>query len=45
VAKRLSGSGCRLGGEWGRSRDGRIRWGGDRRKEGTFLGVNVGISL
>ena len=27
VAKRLIGSGCRLGGEWGQSRDGCIGWG------------------
>ena len=30
------------GGEWGRSRDGCIRWGGDRRREGAILGANVG---
>jgi len=29
-------------GEWGRSRDGCIRWGGDRRREGLFWGVNLG---
>jgi len=26
VAKRLIGSGCSLGGEWGRSMDGYTRW-------------------
>jgi len=25
-------------GEWGRSRDGRIRWGSDRRRKGSFGG-------
>ena len=42
VAKRLIRSGCRLGGQWSRSKDGCIKWGGDRRKEGTVLGVNLG---
>ena len=28
--------------EWGRSRDGCIRWGGDRRREAAVLGVNLG---
>ena len=30
------------GGDWGQSRDGCIRWGGDRRREGAILGVNLG---
>jgi len=39
VAKRLIGSGCRLDGVWGRSRDGYIRWDGDRRSgKGCFKG-------
>jgi len=42
VAKRLTGSGCRLGDEWGRSRDGCIRWDGDRRRGRGSFGVNVG---
>jgi len=43
VAKRPIGSGCRLGySEWGRSIDGCIRWDGDRRREGTVWGLNVG---
>jgi len=29
-------------GEWSRSRDGCIRWGGDRRREETVFGVNLG---
>jgi len=29
-------------GEWSRSRDGCIIWGGDRRREGAVLGVNLG---
>jgi len=38
VAKRLSGSGCRWDGEWGRSMDG-CRRGGDRRMgRGWFEG-------
>ena len=28
-------------GEWGRSRDGCIIWGGDRRRERGSLGVNL----
>ena len=28
--------------EWGQSNDGSIRWGGDRRREGAVLGVNLG---
>jgi len=44
VAKWLIGSGCRLGGQWGRSKDGCSRWGGDRRKEGAVLGVNFRAS-
>ena len=30
------------GGEWGRSRDGCIRWDGDRQREAAVLGVNAG---
>jgi len=41
VAKWLIGSGYHLGGEWDRSRDGCIRWGGDRRREGAVFGVNL----
>jgi len=37
VAKWLSGSGCRLGGEWGRSRDG-VLDGVVRRRDGAVLG-------
>ena len=29
-------------GEWGRSNDGCIRWGGDRRRRRAVLGVNFG---
>jgi len=29
------------GGEWSRSSDGCIRWGGDRRREGAVFEVNV----
>jgi len=29
-------------GEWGRSRDGCIRWGGDVEGEGAVFGVNLG---
>ena len=29
-------------GEWGRSSDACIRWGGDRRRGGAVLGVNLG---
>ena len=42
VAKRLIGSGCRLGNEWGRSRDGCIRWDADRRREEAVVMENVG---
>ena len=42
VAKQLIGSVCRLGGEWGRSRDGCIKWGGDCRRGSGSFGVNVG---
>jgi len=45
VAKRLSGSGCHWDGKWGRSRDGYIRWGGDRRREGSSFEVNLGVPL
>jgi len=31
-----------LGPEWGQSRDGCIRWGGDCQREVAGLGVNVG---
>jgi len=31
-----------LGGEWGRSRDECIIWGGDCRREKAVLGVNLG---
>jgi len=41
VAKRLSGSGCRSGCEWGRSRDGCIKeW-----RSSKFFGVNVGCPI
>jgi len=41
--KTADGSGCRLGGEWGQSRNGCIRWGWLSSKgKGQFLGVNVG---
>ena len=42
VAKRLLGSGCHLGWCVGWSRDGCIRWGGYRRREGAVLVVNLG---
>ena len=42
MAKRLSGSGCRLGGESGRSRMGVLNGGGDRQRGKTVLGVNLG---
>jgi len=45
VAKRLIGSGCRWGGERGRSRDGCITQGGVRRKEGAVLRVNLRHSI
>jgi len=32
-------------GEWDQSRDGFIRWGGDCRKEGAVLGVNLGCPI
>ena len=32
-------------GEWGRSRDGCIIWGGDRQRKGTVLGVNLGCLI
>ena len=42
MAKRLIGSGCRLGGEWGQSRDGFIRWvenvEGKGKGKGQFYG-------
>ena len=38
MVKRLIGSGCRLDGEWSRSRMGVLDGGGDRRREGTVLG-------
>jgi len=38
VVKRLIGSGCRLGGEWGRSKDGCIRWVDNVEGEGQFWG-------
>ena len=42
MAKRIIGSGCRLGWLTGRSvEDGCIRWDGDHRREGAVLGVNV----
>jgi len=44
VAKRPSGSGCRLGGEWGQSRDGCIRWGSDRRRGRGSFGDESGAS-
>jgi len=43
--KRLTGSGCRLGSEWGRSRDGCTRWGADRRRERAVLVVNAGHAI
>ena len=42
VAKQLIGSGCRLGGKWGRSRGGCTRWGiGDCQRGRVVLGVNL----
>ena len=38
MAKRLIGSGCRLGGEWVGRGMGVLDRGGDRRKEGTVFG-------
>ena len=42
VKKRLNGSGCRLDGEWSRSRNGCIRWGGYHGKGRDSFGVNLG---
>jgi len=33
------------GGEWGLSRDGCIRWSGDRQREGAILEVNLGCPI
>jgi len=41
VAKRLSGFGCRWGGEWGRSSYGCIGWSRDRRRRRGSFGVNL----
>jgi len=41
VAKWLIGSRCRLGGEWGWSREGCIRLGGYRRRGRALLGVKL----
>jgi len=45
VAKRLIGSDAVWGGEWGRSRDGCLRCGDDRQREGAVLGVNFGCPI
>jgi len=45
VAKRLIGSGYRLVGELAWSSGGCIRRGGDRRREGAVLGVNLGRTI
>ena len=43
MAKRLSGSPDAVwDGEWGRSRDGCIRWDGYRKRERGSFGVNLG---
>jgi len=42
VAQWLIRSGCRLGGEWSRLRDGCIRWGGDHRRGRGSYWVYVG---
>jgi len=44
VAKRLSGSGCRWDGEWGRTRDGCIRWGRLSSQGRGSFGVEFGAS-
>jgi len=41
VAIRLIGSGCRSGGEWGRSRMGVCDGGSDHQREGQFWGEFV----
>ena len=33
------------GGEWGRSRDGCIRWGGDGQRGRSGFGVNLGCPI
>ena len=33
------------GGEWDRLRNGCIRWGSDRQREGAVLGVNLGCLI
>jgi len=45
VAKWLIGPGYRLGGEWGWSMDGYIRWGRDRRRGRDSFGGKCGASL